>query len=174
MLAHARVFLDLVERAAGGYEHADQVSWLARVGAEEVNVLVAIDRSLDLGQSSTAACTTWFMWLYWWLRGQVSVGRRLAGRCLSTELLTWARSRAHLARATMAYATVDRRPAGGGGELGGGGPRGWRADGLRGAHQGPDWHRPGRAGRGDSTRPRPGSAPRSTSAAGPDRAVGTG
>jgi predicted ATPase/transcriptional regulator with XRE-family HTH domain len=111
--AHAQVFLELTEQAAVGYEHADQVAWLARVEADEANVLVAIERALDIGDAPTAARITWFMWLYWWLRGQVFVGRRLAESCLAADLPAWERSRAHLARATMSFAGGDHEAAAG-------------------------------------------------------------
>ncbi|MET9022707.1 helix-turn-helix domain-containing protein [Actinopolymorpha sp. NPDC004070] len=109
--AHARVYLDLTEQAAAGYERADQVDWLARIEEEEANILVAVDRSLDADDPRTAARITWFMWLYWWLRGQLSVGRRLADRCLATDLPSWERSRVHLAGATMSYAAGDHATA---------------------------------------------------------------
>jgi tetratricopeptide (TPR) repeat protein len=51
------------------------------------------------------------MWLYWWLRGQLSVGRRLADRCLATNLPPWERSRVHLTGATMSYAAGDQAAA---------------------------------------------------------------
>ncbi|SFH08726.1 Predicted ATPase [Actinopolymorpha cephalotaxi] len=109
--AHARVYLDLSEQAAAGYERADQVDWLARIEEEEANILVAVDRSLDADDPRTAARITWFMWLYWWLRGQLSVGRRLADRCLATDLPPWERSRVYLAGATMSYADGDHATA---------------------------------------------------------------
>ena len=46
--AHAEVFVELAEQAAIGYEKADQVTWLARTEAEEANLLVAVDRCLDV------------------------------------------------------------------------------------------------------------------------------
>jgi predicted ATPase len=110
--AHARVYRRLAERAAAGYERADQVSWLARTAADEANLLVAIDRSLDLGDGDTAGRITWAMWLYWWLRGQPNVGRRRAERCLAAELAPAVRGRVHLAAATMSYAAGDL-PTGG-------------------------------------------------------------
>lgn len=109
--AHARVYLALAEQAAANYERADQVDWLARIEEEEANILVAVDRSLDAGDPRTAARITWFMWLYWWLRGQLSVGRRLADRCLATNLPPWERSRVHLTGATMSYAAGDQAAA---------------------------------------------------------------
>ena len=78
--------MTLAERAAAEFEKADQVDWLARTAAEEANLLVAVDRALDTGHVDTAARTVWALWLYWWLRGQVSVGRRRAERCLRAQL----------------------------------------------------------------------------------------
>ncbi len=105
--AHAQLFLAISESAAAGYERGDQVRWLERVEADEANVLVAIERALDEGDAATAARITWFMWLYWWLRGQPTVGRRLAEHCLAADLPDWERSRVHLTAATMTYAAGD-------------------------------------------------------------------
>ncbi len=110
--AHARVYLGLAEQAAAGYERADQVEWLERIEEEEANILVAVERSLDAGDAPTAARITWFMWLYWWMRGEFTIGRRLAEQCLGTELPPWERSRANLAGATMSYAVGDHAAAG--------------------------------------------------------------
>lgn len=109
--AHARVYLGLAEQAAAGYERADQVEWLERIEEEEANLLVAVERSLDTGDATTAARITWFMWLYWWMRGQFTIGRRLAEQCLATELPPWERSRVNLAAATMTYAAGDQAAA---------------------------------------------------------------
>jgi tetratricopeptide (TPR) repeat protein len=105
--AHAQVFLDLAERAATGYEGADQVLWLNHIQADEANVLVAIDRSLDGGDPETAGRITWAMWLYWWLRSQPSVGRQRANGCLTAQLSPPVLARVHLAAATMSYAGGD-------------------------------------------------------------------
>ena len=72
--AHAGVFLDLAEQAAAGYEGPDQLLWLDRIEADEANLLVAIDRSLDGGDGETAGRITWAMWLYWLLRAKPLVG----------------------------------------------------------------------------------------------------
>ena len=105
--AHAQVYLALTEQAAVGYEGAEQVLWLNLTQADEANILVAIDRSLDSGDGETAGRITWAMWLYWWLRSQPSVGRRRATRCLTVELPPPVLARVQLAAATMAYAGGD-------------------------------------------------------------------
>jgi predicted ATPase/DNA-binding XRE family transcriptional regulator len=109
--AHAGYFVELTAQAAVGYERSEQVGWLARIEADEANILLAIERSLDSGDSGTAARITWHMWLYWWLRGQLTVGRRLAEQCLTSDLTDWERARAHLTAATMSYAARDQQAA---------------------------------------------------------------
>jgi predicted ATPase/transcriptional regulator with XRE-family HTH domain len=105
--AHARHFCEMAETAELGYERADQVAWLARVDADEANILAAIDRSTAVGDHATAARISWSMWLYWWLRGQVVVGRAKAESCLAGDLPPALEGRAHLAAATMSYAGGD-------------------------------------------------------------------
>ena len=109
--AHAAVFLEAAEHAAIEYEKADQVTWLARTEADEANLLVAIDRALDTGDSQTAARLTWALWLYWWLRGRVTVGRRRAEQCLGQDLPPRIASRARLTAATMTFAGGDLEAA---------------------------------------------------------------
>lgn len=103
--AHTTVFLDLAERAADGYEGPDQLRWLDRVEADEANLLVAIDRALELGDGTSAGRIAWAMWLYWWLRGSPTAGLRRALRCLDLELPPPVRARVHLVAAIMSYAT---------------------------------------------------------------------
>ena len=105
--AHAQHVLALTEAAATGYEGADQVAWLDRIQADEANVVVAIDRCLDLGDAETAGRITWAMWLYWWLRSLPSVGRLRAEACLTAELSPPILARVQLAAATMCYASGD-------------------------------------------------------------------
>ena len=109
--AHAVHYVDLATQAAAGYERAEQVTWLERTEADEANILVAIERSLDARDAGTAARLVWYLWLYWWLRGQVTLGRRLAAQCLVLDLSPWERARVHLTSATMSYAAGDQAAA---------------------------------------------------------------
>ncbi len=63
--------------------------------------------SLDRGDVDTAGRITWSLWLYWWMRGQLAVGRRRAERCLAAEPEPTLLPRVHLAAATMTYASGD-------------------------------------------------------------------
>jgi tetratricopeptide (TPR) repeat protein len=105
--AHAQTFLHLAEQADAGYQGPDQLLWLDRIQADQANILVAIDRSLDSGDGETAGRITWSMWLYWWLRSQPLVGLRRATRCLATPLSPPVLARVHLAAATTSYAAGD-------------------------------------------------------------------
>ena len=51
--------------------------------------------------------STWALWMYWWLRGHLTLGRRLAESVLEHELPAGVVSRAELAAATMAFALDD-------------------------------------------------------------------
>ncbi|HET7691094.1 MAG TPA: helix-turn-helix domain-containing protein [Nocardioidaceae bacterium] len=109
--AHAEFFAGFVEQAAAGFERSDQVTWLERTDADEANILVAVERAVDAGEATTAARLVWYLWLYWWLRGQVTLGRRLAEECLKLPLGPWERGRVHLTGATMSYAVGDTASA---------------------------------------------------------------
>ena len=110
---HAEHYLHGAERAAVGFERSDQIDWLARTEADEANLLVAIDRALDLGDGETAGGITWSLWLYWWLRGQSSIGRRRAEQCLGLTLSPALEARVLLTAATMSYAAGDAEAAAG-------------------------------------------------------------
>lgn len=111
MRAHADHYLRFAQRAAVGFERADQIDWLARTEADEANLLVAIDRALDTGDAETAGGITWSLWLYWWLRGQSSIGRRRAEQCLTLPMPAALKARVHLTGATMSYAGGDDEAA---------------------------------------------------------------
>ncbi|WP_162529851.1 AfsR/SARP family transcriptional regulator [Nocardioides caldifontis] len=109
--AHAATFRELACEAAVGYELADQVAWLDRTEADEANLVAAVESAVELGDADTAATITWSLWLYWWLRGGVAVGRRLAELCLTQPLSPPVHPRGTLAAATMSYAQGDHAAA---------------------------------------------------------------
>ena len=71
--------------AAVAFERDEQLTWLSLTEIEEANLLLAIDRSLDREDVETAGRITWLLRLYWWMRGQLTVGRRRAERCLAAQ-----------------------------------------------------------------------------------------
>jgi predicted ATPase/transcriptional regulator with XRE-family HTH domain len=107
LAAHAEYGLDLARRGAAEFELSDQIAWLARIEAAEPNLLIAIERCIDSGDAETASLITWYLWLFWWLRGQMTRGRRLAELCLAADPSPEARCRVALTAATMSLAGGD-------------------------------------------------------------------
>ena len=105
--AHAEHFREMAEALAPRYQDGGQVYALARVDLEHSNLTAAIERSLAADDATTAARLTWALWMYWWLRGHLTHGRRLAESVLDHELPEGVRARAELAAATMAFALDD-------------------------------------------------------------------
>jgi len=109
--AHAGHFLAVAEELAPRYRDGGQVAALARVDAEHPNLTAAVEELLARGEASGAGRLCWALWMYWWLRGHHSLGRRLAEAVLQHELRDDVRPRAELAAATMAFAMDDLEPA---------------------------------------------------------------
>ena len=105
--AHAEHFRTVAETLAPRYRDGGQVDALARVDVEHANLTAAIERSLAADDATTAARLTWALWMYWWLRGHLALGRRLAESVLEQELPAGVLPRAELAAATMAFALDD-------------------------------------------------------------------
>ena len=105
--AHAQHFLSLAEQLAPCYRDGRQVEALARIDLEHPNLATAIERSLGAGDATSAGRLTWALWMYWWLRGHLVLGRRLAESALTHPLPAGVLPRAELAAATMAFALDD-------------------------------------------------------------------
>ncbi|MFI1567145.1 AfsR/SARP family transcriptional regulator [Streptomyces sp. NPDC020490] len=110
--AHAAHFLALAERAALEHMGADQVRWLEVTDAEHGNMTRAIHWALSDGSPETAGRLGWALWLYWWLRGDLLVGRRALEATLEQPLPAGLRSRVRSAAAAMAFAQGDFAAAG--------------------------------------------------------------
>ncbi len=105
--AHAEHYLDLAEEIEPRYRDGGQVAALARIDAEHPNLTAAIERSLAGGDIARAGRFCWALWMYWWLRGHLALGRRLSEAALARELPTSVRARTELAAATMTFALDD-------------------------------------------------------------------
>ncbi len=111
--AHAEFYLGLAEWAAPGYQRSEQLDRLARMDPETANTALAIERSLDHGDAVTAGRMCWALWLFWWLRGHLLLGRRLSETALANERLPdTARARVLAAAGAMAFALGDNPAAG--------------------------------------------------------------
>ncbi|MFE7245135.1 ATP-binding protein [Streptomyces sp. NPDC057580] len=105
--AHAAYYLALAERAAPGYQRADQVRWLNRIEAESGNLASALDWALDHGDPKTAGRLGWALWLHWWLHGHLVLGRRSLEAVLDQELPAVLRARVLCGAGAMAFAQGD-------------------------------------------------------------------
>ncbi|WP_432513465.1 BTAD domain-containing putative transcriptional regulator [Kineococcus sp. SYSU DK001] len=114
-LAHARAYARLAERAATGYQQAEQVQWLERLDVEHPNVLAALEWAHGAGERDLAARLVWASWLFWWLRGHLRTGRRAAEAVVSGVPTgpgqSLATVRARTAAAAMAFAQDDAAAA---------------------------------------------------------------
>ena len=109
--AHAACYLGLAELAAPEYLGADQVAWLDRSERDDANLTAAITFAVRTGDGDTAGRLCWALWLFWWLRGRVLLGRRLAEEALTLEQEPQVRASTTLTAACMAFALGDLESA---------------------------------------------------------------
>ncbi|CCH86616.1 Transcriptional regulator, winged helix family (fragment) [Modestobacter italicus] len=105
--AHAAFYLDLAEQAAPGYQGAEQVGWLDRAERDAANLAAAVEWWLQAGDGARAGRMAWALWLFWWLRGRLRQGRRLAEAALEQDQPAEVRVRTVLTAASMAFAQGD-------------------------------------------------------------------
>lgn len=104
---HAAVYLERAVEAAPHYEGADQVVWLERSERDARNLVAAVDHWLAQGDGARAGEMAWALWLFWWLRGHLREGRRLAEEALMCDMTRRTRVRVALTAASMAFAQGD-------------------------------------------------------------------
>ena len=110
--AHAAAHLALAEEAAPRYQRAEQVQWLRRMEREHANVLAAVDACVAAGDGETAGRLVWASWLFWWMHGHLSVGRRTASAVAAlAHLPDPVRVRVDLALGAMLFAQGEHREA---------------------------------------------------------------
>ncbi len=112
--AHAACYLALAERAAPEYQAAEQVVWLERADREDANFTAALGWALRCGDGETVGRLGWALWLYWWLRGRLAVGRRMVSEALEQglEQSPVVRTRSLMTVACTAFAMGDLDVAG--------------------------------------------------------------
>ncbi|HEY2673561.1 MAG TPA: BTAD domain-containing putative transcriptional regulator [Rugosimonospora sp.] len=81
--AHAAYFLELAETAEDHLLSAEQLDWLARLGADHDNLHAAVRAAVAAGDAHTAVHLVAALGLYWWLRGHKVEGAELASAVLS-------------------------------------------------------------------------------------------
>ena len=101
---HAAVYRERARAAAMHYEGSDQVVWLERSDRDAGNFAAAADHWLAQREGEAAGEMVWHLWLFWWLRGHLRQGRRLAEAAIALEMTPRTRVRAMLTAASMAFA----------------------------------------------------------------------
>ena len=105
--AHLDYFLRLAEATEPGYRGAGTIEALALTKREHANMVAALEWALASRQGDLAGRLVWAMWLFWWLRGHLLEGRRLAQAVLAQECSGPVRVRAHAVMAAMTFAQGD-------------------------------------------------------------------
>jgi non-specific serine/threonine protein kinase len=110
---HAASFLALAERAGPELRGPRQVMWLKRLDTERDNLRTAMRWLLRKGESETAARLGWALWLFWWMHGHFTEGRRWMEEALAqgSAMPASARAKALFVAGTMADGQADRRSA---------------------------------------------------------------
>ncbi len=106
-LRHARCFLALAEGQVPAYRRAEAVQALVVTAREEGNLEAALEAGLALGDGELTGRLCWALWLDWWLRGHLLVGRRYAERALAMPMPASARIGTLLTHAAMTFAQGD-------------------------------------------------------------------
>ncbi len=73
---HTRYFVEITERAGFRLEGPQTEAWLRRIVAEQDNLRVALQWTIDTGAASPGLRIASAMWEFWSVRGNVSEGRR--------------------------------------------------------------------------------------------------
>ncbi|WP_164983945.1 ATP-binding protein [Cellulomonas endophytica] len=104
---HARHFRALALEAAPHYELPDQVLWLDRSERDDGNLAAALEWYLEARDGGAAGTIVWALWLFWWLRGHLRRGRRLAEAALTLPLPDAVRVRVTLTVGVLTFAQGD-------------------------------------------------------------------
>src|SRR5918995_1721969 len=110
---HAASFLALAEKAGPELRGPRQVPWLKRLDTERDNVRGAMAWLLGKGESQTVARIGWSLWLFWWMHGHFTEGRRWMEEALSkgSAMSASFRAKALFVAGTMGDGQTHRRSA---------------------------------------------------------------
>ena len=110
---HADFYLALVEAAEPGLRGTNQVEWLGRLEREQGNLRSALGWLLERGEAETAANLGYSLYVFWWIRGYHTEGRRWMEATLAGEadLSPVGRAKALFVCGAMAMAQGDHPAA---------------------------------------------------------------
>ena len=110
---HAAWYLDLAEEAEPELKGSRQLVWLECLEREHDNLRAAMRWLLEEGDAEGVARLGWALWLFWWIRGFFSEGRRWMEEALAkgSAMPASARATALFVTGTMATGQADFRSA---------------------------------------------------------------
>ena len=111
---HAVYFLDVAKRAAPQLKGHGQLLWLERLSREHDDLRAAIRWLLEEGKWEMAVRLGWELYLFWWIRGHFTEGRRWMERALEkggAAMRPLDRARALYVAGTLATGQADYRQA---------------------------------------------------------------
>jgi predicted ATPase/class 3 adenylate cyclase/Tfp pilus assembly protein PilF len=82
---HAEYFLTLAEEAYPELKGANQLEWLERLEAEHDNMRAALSRALERKEAEMAISLGGALWLFWFVRGYHTEGRRWLQEALEID-----------------------------------------------------------------------------------------
>jgi len=109
---HAGFYAELATEAETGMRGRGQVAWLTRLDEEHDNARAALEwlvRQRDLARGSRFAFS---LWLFWWMRGHFSEGRRWVERILAAHPAPADRAWVLLVSGVLEYGQGSYEPAG--------------------------------------------------------------
>lgn len=105
--AHLAHFLMAAEATAPSYRGTGTRAALALTEREHANLVAAAEWALTTREGDLAGRLVWAMWLYWWLRGHLLEGRRIAQGTLELKLSGPVQVRCHAVMGAMSFAQGD-------------------------------------------------------------------
>ena len=106
---HAAFYGALAEAAEHGLKGAGQIEWLDHLDREHDDLRAALGWLLEQGEAETAARFGYSLYVFWWIRGYHTEGRRWAEAALAhaSDLSREGRAKALFVRGAMAMAQGD-------------------------------------------------------------------
>jgi predicted ATPase/class 3 adenylate cyclase len=89
----ALYFLELAERADPELKLRDQGAWLTRLESEHDNLRGSLEWAIS-NEPDVALRMSAALWMFWYMRGHVSEGRRWLNRALAVADTSWTKTRA--------------------------------------------------------------------------------
>ncbi|MGH2449330.1 MAG: ATP-binding protein [Chloroflexota bacterium] len=95
--------------AEGGIRGAEQSDWLVRLDTESGNLRSTLEWAYESGKTATYLTVAANLWRYWWVRGQLTEGRRTLERAVTLSVGEGSRERFRVLTpaAVMAWAQGD-------------------------------------------------------------------